>query len=61
MSTAETIKAVATVVTLVQTYGVPAARKLIDELERKGDPTLEEIDALSDMMRDPESYFEDTA
>ncbi len=58
MSTADTIQTVTAVVALVQTYGVPAARKLIDELERKGDPTLEEIEALSDMMKDPESYFD---
>ena len=58
MSTAETVQAVATVVTLVQTYGVPAVRKLIEELDRKGDPTLKEIEALSDLLKDPESYFE---
>jgi hypothetical protein len=43
---------------IIKQYGVPAAKRIIEELARKDDPTLEEIEALDDMMKDPEAYFE---
>nr|BDD47314.1 hypothetical protein 17 [bacterium] len=46
------------ILSAIQEYGAPAVRKIVDELEDKRDPTLEEIEALDDMLKDPESYFE---
>ena len=38
-------------------YGIPAVRKILDELENKDEPTMEEIEALAGMLKRPEEYF----
>ena len=57
MTSIETITAVGNIIHIVDKYGAPAVRKIIDGLDREEDPTMEEIEALADMMQDPESYF----
>ena len=41
----------------VQEYGIPAVRKIMDELEDKGEPTLEDIESISGLLKRPEEYF----
>lgn len=39
-------------------HGVPAAKRVIEELADKDDPTMADIEALDVFLKDPESYFE---
>ena len=39
-------------------YGVPAARLIIEELADKRELTLEDIDHLAVLLKEPESYFD---
>ena len=57
MTTIATITAIGNIIMVVDKYGAPAVQKILDELDRKGDPTLAEIEALGEMMQDPEAYF----
>jgi hypothetical protein len=54
-----TITTIGNVASAVVKYGAPAVRKIVDELQDKGDPTLEEIEALAEMLKEPEEYFKD--
>lgn len=58
MSILDSVKTIAQIVTMVSQYGAPAVRKILDEIERKDDPTIEEVQGLLEMLNDPESYFQ---
>ena len=47
---------VLTIAQLILDKGIPAALKIIKHWEIE-DPTLEDIQALPDLVKDPESYF----
>jgi len=54
---AQKVALILNILQAIQQYGAPAVRKIMDEMEDKDDPSLEEIEALGDMLKDPESYF----
>jgi hypothetical protein len=54
---AEAIIAFGQIVQAIATVGLPAVRKIVEQLEKNGDPTLEDIAAITDMMKQPEEYF----
>ncbi|KKL20838.1 hypothetical protein LCGC14_2451500, partial [marine sediment metagenome] len=49
MTSIATITAVGNIIQIVDKYGVPAVRKIMAALDRKDDPTMEDIEALADM------------
>ena len=53
----EKILLILNILMALEKYGVPAVRKIVDELENRGDPTLEDINALGQMLKEPEAYF----
>lgn len=54
----EKLIAVLNLAAVVARYGAPAIRKILDELEDKDEPTMEEIEVLAEMLKRPEEYFE---
>jgi len=42
---------------LILNVGVPAAIKAMQQIELSHEPTVEEIRALSDKLKDPKSFF----
>ncbi|MCK4718848.1 MAG: hypothetical protein KAT70_09280, partial [Thermoplasmata archaeon] len=38
--------------------GIPVVTQIVSQLQKSGDPSVEDILAIEDMLKDPESYFE---
>ncbi len=55
----ETMALIGNLLVGIGKYGLPAMHKIIDQLADKKDPTIEDIEAIDEMMREPESYFEE--
>jgi hypothetical protein len=55
---AKKLSLILNIIAALKEYGAPAIRRIIDELADKGEPTLGEIDALSNLLKTPESYFD---
>jgi hypothetical protein len=45
------------IIRLIIQVGVPAAIKVIQQIQITNNPTPDEISALSDMLKQPEDYF----
>ena len=52
-----TMAFIASAINFITKYGIQAAQAIIKELADDSELTLEKIDALDGLLRDPESYF----
>jgi len=50
-----------TVITLISKYGLPAALQIIQAWKVEGEPTMDDIKRLHDLVPPPETYFEKQA
>ena len=51
--------AFAEILRVLEKYGAPLVKRIMDELQNNDDPTLDDVTGMVDrIMKDPETYFE---
>lgn len=54
---ASTIIVVGQIVNAIATVGVPAVRKIVDQFENEEEITIEDLQKIDAIMKEPEEYF----
>ncbi len=57
----EKMVAIGNVVAAATTYGIPAITAILETITTNSDPSVEDIEALAEMMKPPENYFKKPA